>query len=148
MNNGGRTARANNGFTHDVLGGSARQDSNLGMAESKSTWFALSINTRSEKSRRFDFNGHKTLADISECRDPCPRISVRGVPPSCHRVARQPAGAFWAWKMDVHNVQVAARASRCPLPARQLFQALSSELVHRVQHMANNSRRQPSPCSE
>jgi hypothetical protein len=39
-----------------------REDSNLRMAESKSTWFR-SINTHSEKSRRFDFNGYKRLAD-------------------------------------------------------------------------------------
>ena len=45
-----------------------RQDSNLGMAESKSKWFALFINARSEKSREFDLNPFKSLADISECR--------------------------------------------------------------------------------
>ena len=52
----------------DLTGWLGRQDSNLGMAESKSTWFALFINTHSEKSRRFGFNGYKRLADISECR--------------------------------------------------------------------------------
>ena len=38
------------------------------MAESKSKWFALFINARSEKSREFDLNPFKSLADISECR--------------------------------------------------------------------------------
>src|SRR5262249_33268252 len=43
---------------------------------------AAHISPQSGKSRRFDFNGYKRLADISECRDGCPRISVRGAPPS------------------------------------------------------------------
>ena len=79
MSNGGRTARANNGFTHDVLGGSARQDSNLGMAESKSNWFALTIKARSEESRKFDLNPFKRLANISECPDAFP-VMVRCPP--------------------------------------------------------------------
>jgi hypothetical protein len=45
-----------------------REDSNLRMAESKSKWFALIINARSEKSRKFDINPYKRLANISECR--------------------------------------------------------------------------------
>jgi hypothetical protein len=49
-----------------------RQDSNLGMAESKSNWFALTIKARSEKSRKFDLNPFKRLADISECPDAFP----------------------------------------------------------------------------
>jgi len=65
---------------HGDSGWLERRAQNLGMAESKSTWFALSINAHSEKSRRFDLNGYKRLADISECRDRCPRISVRGAP--------------------------------------------------------------------
>src|ERR1700730_13748377 len=43
-----------------------REDSNLRMAESKSKWFALIINARSEKSRKFDINPYKRLANISE----------------------------------------------------------------------------------
>ena len=39
------------------------------MAESKSSWFALSVNKHSEKSRRFDFHEYKRLADILESRD-------------------------------------------------------------------------------
>jgi len=46
------------------------------MAESKSKWFALFINARSEKSQKFDFNPFKRLADISECRD-APRAPSR-----------------------------------------------------------------------
>ena len=38
------------------------------MAESKSKWFTLFINACSEKSRKFDVNPHKRLANISECR--------------------------------------------------------------------------------
>ena len=43
-----------------------RQDSNLGMAESKSTWFALFINVHSEKLRKFGAKAIKRLAVISE----------------------------------------------------------------------------------
>jgi hypothetical protein len=46
-----------------------RQDSNLGMAESKSTWFALFVNAHSEKWWGFDLNPLNTLVDTSECRD-------------------------------------------------------------------------------
>jgi hypothetical protein len=46
-----------------------RQDSNLGMAESKSKWFALFIKAHSEKSRKFAPHAVKRLADISECRE-------------------------------------------------------------------------------
>src|SRR5713101_6700938 len=45
-----------------------RQDSNLGMAESKSKWFALSINGHSEKSQKFGPKPTNRLAVISECR--------------------------------------------------------------------------------
>ena len=73
-----------------------RQDSNLGMAESKSKWFALLISAHSEKMRKFDLNPFKRLGDISECPDRGPRISVRGPRPSCRSgvdsaPARQPA---------------------------------------------------------
>jgi hypothetical protein len=44
-------------------------DSSLGMAESKSRWFALFVNAHSEKSLKFDLNPLKSLDDISECRD-------------------------------------------------------------------------------
>jgi hypothetical protein len=43
-----------------------RQDSNLGMAESKSNDFALFANGHSEKSREFDVGLIKRLAGISE----------------------------------------------------------------------------------
>ena len=43
-------------FFFNALTWLACQDSNLGMEESKSTLFALSINVHSEKSRRFDLN--------------------------------------------------------------------------------------------
>jgi hypothetical protein len=46
-----------------------REDSNLGMAESKSKWFALFVNAHSEKMLKFDLNPIKRLAVISECRD-------------------------------------------------------------------------------
>ena len=46
-----------------------RQDLNLGMAESKSKWFALFVNAHSEKMLKFDLNPIKRLAEISECRD-------------------------------------------------------------------------------
>jgi hypothetical protein len=46
-----------------------RQDSNLGLAESKSRWFALFVNAHSEKSLKFDLNPLKSLDGISECRD-------------------------------------------------------------------------------
>ena len=46
-----------------------RQDSNLGMAESKSMWFALFINGHSEKSSESDPNLINRLASISEWRD-------------------------------------------------------------------------------
>jgi hypothetical protein len=45
-----------------------RQDSNLGMAESKSNWFALFVNAHSEKSQKFDFYPINSLANISEWR--------------------------------------------------------------------------------
>jgi hypothetical protein len=46
-----------------------RQDSNLGMAESKSRCFALFINGHSEEIQKFDLLPIKRLAGISECRD-------------------------------------------------------------------------------
>jgi len=52
-------------FFFNALTWLACQDSNLGMEESKSTWFALSINAHSEKSRRFDFNGYKRLTVLA-----------------------------------------------------------------------------------
>jgi hypothetical protein len=55
-------------FFFNALTWLACQDSNLGMEESKSAWFALCINAYSEKSRRFALNAYKRLADISECR--------------------------------------------------------------------------------
>jgi hypothetical protein len=75
-----------------------REDSKLRMAESKSKWFALLISAYSEKMRKFDLNPFKRLADISECQDRCPRISVRG---SCRSAAdsapaRRLREAFWA----------------------------------------------------
>jgi hypothetical protein len=45
-----------------------RQDSNLGMAESKSKRFALFINGHSKKSRKFDLRPIKRLAGLSESR--------------------------------------------------------------------------------
>jgi hypothetical protein len=51
------------------IGWLGRQDSNLGMAESKSKWFALFVNACSEKTRKYDLNPFKRLADISEYRD-------------------------------------------------------------------------------
>jgi hypothetical protein len=45
-----------------------RQDSNLGMAESKSKWFALFIKAHSETMRKFDLSSIKRLGNISECR--------------------------------------------------------------------------------
>jgi hypothetical protein len=62
MRNGGLIALP------DWLG---RQDSNLGMAGSKSKWFALFINAHSEKSRTFDLRRIKRIAGISECRRAC-----------------------------------------------------------------------------
>jgi hypothetical protein len=57
-------------MTHrDRTGWLGRQDSNLGMAESKSKWFALFVNAHSEKMLKFDLNPIKRLAEISECRD-------------------------------------------------------------------------------
>jgi hypothetical protein len=56
----------------DRSGWLGRQNPNLGMAESKSKWFALCINSRSEKLQKFDLNPLKRLADISECRDEGP----------------------------------------------------------------------------
>ena len=53
----------------DGTGWLGRQDSNLGMAESKSKWFALFVNAHSEKMLKFDLNPIKRLAEISECRD-------------------------------------------------------------------------------
>jgi len=47
----------------------AAKATRLGMAESKSTWFALFIKAHSEEMRKFDLNPIKRLADISECRD-------------------------------------------------------------------------------
>ncbi len=52
----------------DRSGWLGRQDSNLGMAESKSKWFALSINGHSEKSQKFGPKPTNRLAVISECR--------------------------------------------------------------------------------
>jgi hypothetical protein len=55
-----------------------RQDSNLGMAESKSKCFLLFIKAHSGKMRKFDLNSIRRLTGISECRDtkltlaPCP----------------------------------------------------------------------------
>ena len=43
-----------------------RQDSNLGMAESKSNDFRLLINGHSEKSEECDLNPFNDLSDISE----------------------------------------------------------------------------------
>jgi hypothetical protein len=59
------------------IGWLGRQDSNLGMAESKSKWFALFVNACSEKTRKYDLNPFKRLADISEYRDAL-GLSVRG----------------------------------------------------------------------
>ena len=57
-------------MTHrDRTGWLGRQDSNLGMAESKSKWFALFVNAHSEKMLKFDLNPIKRLAEISECGD-------------------------------------------------------------------------------
>ena len=42
-----------------------REDLNLGMAESKSKWFALFVNAHSEKMLKFDLNPIKRLAEIS-----------------------------------------------------------------------------------
>ena len=39
------------------------------MAESKSKWFALFVNVRSEKSRKLDLYSIKRLVGISECWD-------------------------------------------------------------------------------
>ena len=50
-----------------------RQDSNLGMAESKSNWFARNIKVHSEKLSKFVGNHFKRLPAISECRTPRPR---------------------------------------------------------------------------
>jgi len=47
---------------HGDSGWLERRAQNLGMAESKSTWFALSINAHSEKSRRFDLNGYQEVS--------------------------------------------------------------------------------------
>ena len=44
------------------------RNSNLGMARSKSKWFALFVNAHSEKMLKFDLNPIKRLAEISECR--------------------------------------------------------------------------------
>jgi hypothetical protein len=38
------------------------------MAESKSSFFRILINGHSEKSREFDSNSIRRLADISECK--------------------------------------------------------------------------------
>ena len=54
-------------FFFNALTWLACQDSNLGMEESKSTWFALFVKTHSEKSRKFDLNPFKRLTHISEC---------------------------------------------------------------------------------
>jgi|ERR1700683_228577 hypothetical protein len=43
------------------------EDSNLRMAESKSSFFRILINGHSEKSREFGSNSIRGLADISEC---------------------------------------------------------------------------------
>src|SRR5215471_9546197 len=59
-----------------------REDSNLRMAESKSSWFPLSVNARSEKSGKFHINPLKRLADISECRNALRVISVMRPLPS------------------------------------------------------------------
>lgn len=53
------------------------------MAESKSTWFALSIKAHSEKTRRLDLNGYKKLADISERRIDVRASRYEAPPPSC-----------------------------------------------------------------
>jgi hypothetical protein len=51
-----------------------REDSNLGMAESKSNWFALTIKVRSEKSRKFDLNPFKRYPCPSQ--ESYPRVSM------------------------------------------------------------------------
>jgi hypothetical protein len=46
-----------------------RQDSNLGMAESKSNWFLSLVDTHSEKPRELTFNPINRLANVSECAE-------------------------------------------------------------------------------
>src|SRR5215831_16429113 len=69
-------------FFFNALTWLACQDSNLGMEESKSSWFPLSVNARSEKSGKFHINPLKRLADISECRNALRVISVMRPLPS------------------------------------------------------------------
>src|SRR5215831_13655151 len=67
-------------FFFNALTWLACQDSNLGMEESKSTWFALFVKTHSEKSRKFDLNPFKRLTHISECRDARRALSLLRAP--------------------------------------------------------------------
>jgi hypothetical protein len=109
-------------FTVSAHGWLGRQDSNLGMAESKSKWFALFTNARSEKSREFDLNPFKSLADISECRMHVARSDDDALPSegrghkfeSCR--ARHEINDLMAWISDAATRGYhMATNERCPV---------------------------------